>query len=430
MLKNYIKIAFKVFLRRRFFTFVSLFGICFTLTVLMIVAAFIDYQIAPYPPENKADRTLKISEVILIQGLAPPAEKNVWTGNVGVGVVEQCVRQMETPEKISLALRPNRVAVSYKDDEEFKLELKATDAAYWEILEFEFIEGRPFTAQEVADRSPVAVINEATRKRIFDGRPAAGRTLETLTGRYRVVGVVENVPRFSRTAFADIWVPLDPSESNYPELGNLFGSLEVLLLARSRVDFPRIKEELRTNIARVDLSVAPGWEVIHAYADTPLEQLTRTASPTGYEREDTGEGQFRVLGSLTVAALLFMLLPALNLINLNSSRILERAPEIGVRKAFGASSRGLVGQFVVENLLLTLIGGVLSFVLSSLLLTMLSRIGFGWFAWSEYAEFRLNYRVFCYGLGCALVLGLLSGVYPAWRMSRLHPAEALRGGQR
>ena len=53
-----------------------------------------------------------------------------------------------------------------------------------------------------------------------------------------------------------------------------------------------------------------------------------------------------------------MLLPAINLVNLNVSRILERASEIGVRKAFGASSRTLVGQFVVENVVLTLVGGV------------------------------------------------------------------------
>ena len=51
-----------------------------------------------------------------------------------------------------------------------------------------------------------------------------------------------------------------------------------------------------------------------------------------------------------------MLLPAVNLVNLNISRIMERASEIGVRKAFGASSRTLVGQFVVENLVLTLVG--------------------------------------------------------------------------
>ena len=60
-----------------------------------------------------------------------------------------------------------------------------------------------------------------------------------------------------------------------------------------------------------------------------------------------------------------MLLPTLNLVNINISRIMERASEIGVRKAFGASSRTLVGQFVVENIILTLVGGAFGLVLSA-----------------------------------------------------------------
>ena len=63
-----------------------------------------------------------------------------------------------------------------------------------------------------------------------------------------------------------------------------------------------------------------------------------------------------------------MLLPTVNLVNINLSRILDRASEIGVRKAFGASSRTLVGQFVVENLVLTLIGGAIGLLLAAAVL--------------------------------------------------------------
>ena len=123
--------------------------------------------------------------------------------------------------------------------------------------------------------------------------------------------------------------------------------------------------------------------------------------------------------------LLFSLLPAVNLVNLNMSRIMERASEIGVRKAFGASSRTLVGQFVVENLVLTLIGGAAGFLLSALVLRALNTSGL-----IPYAHFTINVRVFLYGLGLAVFFGLLSGVYPAWRMSRLHPVQALKGASR
>ena len=119
---------------------------------------------------------------------------------------------------------------------------------------------------------------------------------------------------------------------------------------------------------------------------------------------------------------LFMLLPTINLININISRIIERASEIGVRKSFGASSYTLVGQFIVENIILTFIGGIIGFVLSQIVLHFLSTSDL-----ITYAEFHINYRVFLYGLILILVFGLLSGVYPAWKMSRMHPVNALKG---
>jgi putative ABC transport system permease protein len=142
-------------------------------------------------------------------------------------------------------------------------------------------------------------------------------------------------------------------------------------------------------------------------------------------RKGTEPGQSaagRMIISIAIAMGLFMLLPAINLININVSRIMERASEIGVRKAFGASSWTLVGQFIVENVLLTLIGGLFGFVLSRFVLRWISDSG-----WFPYAEFHMNYRVFLAGFALAVFFGLISGVYPAWKMSRLHPVQALKG---
>ncbi len=138
----------------------------------------------------------------------------------------------------------------------------------------------------------------------------------------------------------------------------------------------------------------------------------------------TGYGASLMI-ALTAAAALFMLLPAVNLMNLNTSRILERASEIGVRKAFGASSRTLVGQFIIENVVLTLVGAAIGFVLAGWLLQAINTSGL-----IQYASLHLNYRIFAWGVALAVVFGLLSGVYPAWRMSRLHPVQALKGASR
>ena len=133
----------------------------------------------------------------------------------------------------------------------------------------------------------------------------------------------------------------------------------------------------------------------------------------------------QLLGWLLGVAFVFMLLPTVNLVNISVSRILERASEIGVRKAFGASSRTLVGQFLVENLVLTLVGGLVGFLLAVLVVDAIN--GSGLF---PYARFTLNLRVFLYGLLLTLFFAVLSGVYPAWKMSRLHPVDALKGALR
>jgi putative ABC transport system permease protein len=84
-----------------------------------------------------------------------------------------------------------------------------------------------------------------------------------------------------------------------------------------------------------------------------------------------------------------------------------------------------VGQFLVENVVLTLIGGLLGFVLAALVLGGINDSGL-----FPYARFAVNGRVFLYGLLLTLFFGVLSGVYPAWKMSRLHPVDALKGALR
>ena len=129
-----------------------------------------------------------------------------------------------------------------------------------------------------------------------------------------------------------------------------------------------------------------------------------------------------MLAVIAVAMLFFMLLPALNLVNLNTGRIMERSSEIGVRKAFGASSSQLVIQFVLENVSLCLFGGLLGLIFAKGVLVWLEHSGL-----IPYLKVDINLDVFFCGLFITLVFGLLSGVIPAWKMSRVHPVLALKG---
>lgn len=83
----------------------------------------------------------------------------------------------------------------------------------------------------------------------------------------------------------------------------------------------------------------------------------------------------------------------------------------------------LIGQFVVENLMLTLVGGVLAVGIAFLMLNLIAGAG-----WVPYAQFHLNLRILGIAFVATVFFGFFSGVFPAWRMSRLNPVDALRGG--
>jgi putative ABC transport system permease protein len=414
MIKNYLKVALKVLQRRKFFTFISLFGISLTLLVLMVASAIVDHILAPHSPETRSDRTLGVYQLVM------KGEHNQQSTEPGYGFLDRYVRPLATVpgvERVSV-LSTSQTAVSYLGGKKIESQLRRTDGEFWRILEFEFLEGGPFTAEAERNARPVAVINETTRQRFFGG-PAVGRTIEVDGQRFRVVGVVRDVPLLRFSSSADVWVPISTSKSrNYKE--QWMGSFIALILARDVAYLPAIKAEFQARLREAErhLPDPRSFKTLHAGADTLFEGSIRKFNAGDTTDIQTG----KVRAVLFLLMLLFMLLPTLNLVNINLSRILDRASEIGVRKAFGASSRTLVGQFIVENIVLTLLGAVAGLLLAGLVLEALNSSGL-----LPYARLALNYRIFGYGLAMALFFGVLSGVYPAWRMSKLHPVQALRG---
>lgn len=416
MIKNYLKVALKVLARRKFFTFISLFGISVTLLVLLITAAILDHTLAPQAPETRSDRTLGVYDLVM------EGPHNVQSSEPGYAFLDRYVRPLSAlpgVEALSFISTPQG-AVAYLDGKKIESRLRRTDGAFWRILDFRFVEGGPFSDEDERGARFVAVINETTRGRFFGGEPALGKTIEVDCQRFRVVGVVPDVPFLRFSSSSDIWVPISTAKTKLYR-DQWMGGFNVLILARGRADLPAIKSELQARLREAEkhLPDPKMYQTLSSGADTLFEAWVRQVSPGGHSNP-LAPGQ--VKAALFLLMLLFMLLPTLNLVNINLSRILDRASEIGVRKAFGASSRTLVGQFVVENLVITLLGAGLGLLLSVPVLSALNASGI-----LPYARLDLNFRVFLYGLAMAVFFGILSGVYPAWRMSKLHPVQALRG---
>lgn len=413
MLTNYLKLAYKVLLRRKFFTFVSLFGTSVTLLVLMVASAMLDHTFAPLPPEVRLDRTLHVSY------MAMRGEGNEWSGSPGYGFLDRYCRGIPHVERMSLFTGAHG-ASSFVGGEKVVSQLRRTDAEYWNILDFDFVAGQAYGESEVAAGSPVAVISETAAHHLFGERAAVGRTFETRGQTFTVIGVVRNVPRMRETAFADIWVPVTTLPSDVWKT-QLMGDFNAMLLADSPRSFRAIRAEFAARLPHVVMTEPDRYKTMSGSPRTRLEDIAADALGTNDAVPQTG----LFIGALVLLALLFMLLPAINLVNMNISRIFERVPEIGVRKAFGASTGHLVGQFIVENIVLAVLGGAIGFLLSLWALQLINSSGL-----ITNADFRVNPRIFLYGLGLSVFFGVLSGAYPAWRMARLDPVEALRGGHR
>jgi len=407
-------IAVQVLLRRKFFTFISLFGITFTLMVLMVVTAFLDHVFAPMAPETKFERSLGVFNVKLIN----PEKTGGSSSAPSYYFLDRYVRTLPNVEMVSVFSQMNEVS-TYKNGEEVKFYLKYTDGEFWEIMDFKFREGRSITRDDEKKGNFVAVINQATRQKLFGDEPALRKSIPIDGQTFQVVGVVDNVSLLRINPFAEVWVPISTHKSSNYKAAGFLGNFNATILAKDQKDLPLIKADFQTKVAQIELPNPKELNQILVFAESFFDSIARKMFGGMENKEASG----KLTALLLLLALLFMVLPTINLVNINVSRIAERASEIGVRKAFGASSWTLVGQFITENVLLTLVGGLLGFALSFLVIQYVNHAG-----WIAYLDLRLNFRVFGYGLAIIVFFGIFSGVYPAWRMSRMNPVEALKGG--
>ncbi len=417
MLRNYLLTAWKVFMRRKLFTAINLACIVLTLVVLMVITALLEATFWPSGVEGRSDRFLQIYSM-----RSTSADSSmIRTSLLGYKTIDKYLKPMPGVERVSAFTTPSAVSI-YQGERVSELQMRRVDADYWKILDFTLLAGRlPNEDDEAAGRL-VAVLNASSARLLFGGTPdaAVGKAFSAGGQPFQVIGVVEDVMHLN--AFADLWAPLSTFPSS-DYRNQITGSFAAMLLAKSPADLPRIQREVE-RIAKNFVTEDPkNFAITTFWADSKLDLVARTLLASDINRgagPDSGAG--KLLAMIAGGMLVFMLLPALNLVNLNMGRILERSAEIGVRKAFGATSMQLVGQLVIENIVLCLAGGLLGLAATQ---------GVLWWLESSqlipYLKVSMNLPVFGMGMLLAFVFGLLSGVIPAWKMSRLDPVHALKG---
>ncbi len=359
MFKVYFKQAIQILNQNKFISIVTIVGTA--LAIMMIMAIIVSYEIKTLSagPEPNRYRTLYVSQQLEITPNEHGSNRN--GGNVKFNMAKETLLTLKTPELVSMTNNsgnenPYTPANREGDDNIILIFFRQCDFNYWKIMSFDFLEGVPFSQEEFESGIKVAVLSETTAKKLFRGESAVGQNIEINFNTYRVCGIVKDVSPVYTDAFSDIWVPYTSSS---------FAHGKVLIMAHSTNDFPDIAEEIREAEKRINITQAPAT-INFIGPDTRWTSQIKGFNI--FEPGDKDKVIKRENRKLIFIVSVLLLVPAINLSGFSLSRVKKRIAEIGIRKAFGAKRHTILLQILYENMITSLIGGLLGLLLSYMII--------------------------------------------------------------
>ncbi|MDR2969623.1 MAG: ABC transporter permease [Tannerellaceae bacterium] len=418
MIIIYLKQAWQMLRENPLVSTISVAGTALSIAMVMVVVLIYQIRLANYAPEKHRDRML----YVYATQAASKAGKGRNNGYMSAEVVKECFYTLETPEAIT-AVAQSDLPVSVPSKRLYKeYKIKSVDTGFWKVFDFNFLQGEAFTEADFNSGLRKVVVSDRLARDIFGRTDIIGETVVMSFKPYTVCGVVKEVSNAAADAHAHVWRPYTSEESllssstSYGE--GIVGNFQVLLLAERRSDFEKIKAELerRTeqyNSGKSDFNVG--------FLSGPLTRFDIAMGANGFGNFDRKPVLVRI--GLLLGFLL--LVPALNLTGVVQSSVKRRRSEIGVRKAFGATSDRLLNQVLSENLLTTLIGGVIGFGLSYLFLIACKSF---LLPQEPLLNADMLFQPVTFGLALliTLLMNLLSAFVPAARTVRQQVTEALR----
>ncbi len=443
MFSNYLKLALRVLHRNKFFTGISLFGISFTLTILMLMVAFLHSQFGAKNPVSKTDdlvymRHLKMAMVQndTIWAKDSTQVDGIWkydstfqnvNNNISTSIswygkkfLDSYFRQLNSAEKFTFIVPTSKYNV-YVNSVKIDITTSYVDEQYFDIFDFKLLEGNFISKADIDQKAYMAVITSELAKKYFGSTNGIiGKQMLVDGKNFTVKGIIEKAKMVNLAINGQLFVPSSILPDDVYETGYFGNYMAVFLAKNGNID--AVKAEIKDIVSRVpflDPSRTNGiaYNQIEAMPFTFQESLARDV----IYMEDGAESLFYLRWIVFALIGIFILVPTLNLINLNMSRIMDRSAEIGVRKAFGADSNGILIQFIFENVILTFIGGLLGMIFTIFLIRLSNNLNL-------LGELVLEFDILFFALSffITIVFGVISGFIPASKMAKVHIVEALK----
>ena len=425
MLTNYIKIAWRNLLRNRILSTINIVGLSAGLTAVMFILLFVQDEVSYDRFHAQAGQLYRV-----VLNTTTPDGKEITTG--ATGLPQGPAFAADLPEVAAFCRVQGYEMLVRKKEEAIYKQVMYVDPSFLRLFSFELMAGNPNTL--LSDPGSVVITDEMART-YFGTTDVLNKLLTIDAGgsfeNYRITGVVKTPPMNSSIRF-DLLRPfvasLPTDRKNWHETDWSDGFLNTFLLLRTDAVDPVATERKMAT-------------VFEKYASHQLAELRKENGPFGlayhlqpftamhldnrYDRSNgLDQGSSSVYSYiLSGIAGLILLLAGINFINLTLARSLRRTKEIGIRKVTGSTRRQLIGQFVGETFLLTLLAFIPAIMLVYALLPAFSTLA------NKALQISFLFTPQTVGLfaGLVVLVTLLAGFYPAVVLSGFNPTQILYG---
>ncbi len=421
MIQNYIKIALRNILKNKGYAAINIIGLAMGLACCLLIVIYLQNELSYDRYHDNKERIYRI--VHEYKDPSGNEQEQIW-GNAPIGEAlksdfPEIEKVVQFSGQTSILLRQGDK--KFQEENVFFMDSTAFDVFSWKVLA-----GNPHTAL----KDPYTVVlTESTAKKYFGNQNPIGKTLEgglaagrANAGSYKVTAVMQDIPANSHFTF-DALLSMSTFRKQRPGIFEKEGwdyvDFYTYFLTSKQFDAGKFNQKIPDFLQR---HLPPDGNTNARY-NFHIEPLLSAYMHSAADRQPGTTGSYQNLYIFGIIAGFILLIACVNFMNLATSRSMERAKEVGVRKYVGASRSSLIFQFMSESLTLVLISGMLAIVIVLACLPFL-----GAFSGKQINYSALqNSTTWSIFILTTMFTGILAASYPALVLASFNPIKVLKG---
>ncbi len=418
---NHLKITFRHLVRQRLNTSLHIIGLTLGITVCILITLFIRYELSFDNYHEKADRTYRI-----VSKWTSPTQEIDYHFSTPFPLANTIRNEVSGIEHVSFAHPPYVQTVEVTPQKRFlQKNILAVEPDFVNIFQVEVLKGNIY---QTLSNPYQAALTESTAKKFFGNEDPIGKTFKFKIREdfeFTVTCVIKDFPSNTHLPASILLSHSYQEKFLQPNLDGwtyVSGTETLVTLPKDR-DTEIISAQLK---AIADKYINPKISKMGERSDfvlQPLQDVHFNASYGGGGRwvQAISVSWLWFFGSIGIAVLV---LACINFINLSTAQAFARAKEVGVRKSIGAAKSSLIFQFLLEAWVLIFISGILAISITQLVIPSFNQL-----LNKDINLHLIESPAFVLGTFIGLVIvGLLSGIYPAWVIAKFNPSLTLKAG--